>query len=65
MELMIMLMIVGLFGVWIYGLKQEIATLEKRLPSEQLEADRVAPAPQTVSANTSGARNSVQTWVLE
>lgn len=65
MELMIILMIVGLFGVWIYGLKQEVASLEKRLPSEQFEPDRAAPAPQTVSAHTSGARNSVQTWVLE
>lgn len=71
MELLAVLMIVGIFGVWIYGLKQEISALQKRVPGEQLNAmhsheERPAGVPAaSQSTNQPVHRDGVQTWVLE
>lgn len=72
MELIVMLMIVGVFGVWIYGLKQEIASLRKRMPAEKavptedLQATPAyAKSSPSASNGSSTSRDGVQTWVLE
>ena len=70
MELIVLLMIVGIFGVWVYGLKQEIASLQKRLPAEKhsaaSDAPRSAAVPVASHISTKPIeRDGVQTWVLE
>jgi hypothetical protein len=72
MELLVALMIVAVFAVWIYGLKQEICALQKRMPSENTAPAECAHAHPVIARNAtpgSGAlashRDNVQTWVLE
>ncbi len=72
MELAVAIMIVAVFGVWIYGLKQEISTLQKRLPRETVPGPEEAGVrPATVRMGSPNevrpvrSQDGVQTWVLE
>lgn len=65
-EMIVALMIVGLFTVWVYNLKQEVETLSKRLSREvHHEHDQETQAFVVPAALHTRSNNGVQTWLLE
>jgi hypothetical protein len=64
MQVIVILMIISLFGVWVYNLKHELQHLRKRIPHTQQHTEHalqnIAPAPIKAPS-----RDGVQTWILE
>ena len=64
MQVIVILMIISLFGVWVYNLKHELQHLRKRIPHAQQHTEHalqnIAPAPIKAPS-----RDGVQTWILE
>ncbi len=64
MELIVTLLIVSLFGVWIFNLKHEMQDLRRRIPRHAYVAPRTVQEIAAVPVRAP-SRDGVQTWILE
>ena len=64
MELIVTLLIVTLFGVWIYNLKHEMKDLRRRVRRHVHVAPRTEQEIAAVTVRVP-SRDGVQTWILE
>lgn len=70
MEALLATLIVGLFSLWVWSLKQEIEELRKPDSSEPAAPEHVpmrhtVPQPQQKSPNSTWQRGGIPTWKLD